>query len=335
MSFVSSQSESNITALPPIASVSEDRNHRWWTEKQIVHHDSNLSLTTSDTSTTKFGPSRPKTSTLRQHLLGCIRVDALAEIELLLLTFCIGMQDAVSFPDYHCFASNQTGNTIFLALAAVDPAVATQLFAIPNVAISLALFLLGVCLTGQLGHRLSPPPTGVDDRSSSSGRARPWLVATNFLQTVLVLGAAGLQFRFGTGSSSTNSTVTQHPSHNDPTARAVLALLAFAAGSQVTLARSLRRPEISTAMATAAWVDLLMDPRVLASGSGGGGRNRARDRRAMFLVALVVGGLAGAGVYRWHGSRWSILISGLGKLVVTVMFLFNGTEQERAEEERV
>ncbi|KAI9680255.1 MAG: hypothetical protein M1822_007254 [Bathelium mastoideum] len=334
MSFVSSQSESNITALPPIASVSEDRNHRWWTEKQIVHHDSNLSLTTSDTSTTKFGQPRPKASTLRQHLLGRIRVDALAEIELLLLTFCIGMQDAVSFPDYHCFASNQTGNTIFLALAAVDPAVATQLFAIPNVAISLALFLLGVGLTGQLGHRLSPPDT--DDRSS--GRARPWLLATNFLQTVLVLGAAGLQFRFGTGGSSSTATQQHLQPHNDPTARAVLALLAFAAGSQVTLARSLRRPEISTAMATAAWVDLLMDPRLLASSSsrfGGGGRNRARDRRALFMVALVAGGLAGAGVYRWHGSRWSILISGMGKLVVTVMFLFNGTEQERAEEENV
>jgi hypothetical protein len=30
---------------------------------------------------------------------------------------CTGIQDAISFPDYHCFASNQTGNTVFLLLA--------------------------------------------------------------------------------------------------------------------------------------------------------------------------------------------------------------------------
>jgi len=40
----------------------------------------------------------------------------LLEIELLLLSLTIGIQHTISFSDFYCFASNQTGNTVLFAV---------------------------------------------------------------------------------------------------------------------------------------------------------------------------------------------------------------------------
>merc|ERR1712000_321534 len=93
---------------------------------------------------------------LRQHLSSPIRVNIFSEIQLLILTFCTGIQDATTFPDYHCFASNQTGNTVFLCLALVLPQLNGDMFMTPNIGIALGLFLGGGWLTGQLSHMMGP-----------------------------------------------------------------------------------------------------------------------------------------------------------------------------------
>lgn len=48
-----------------------------------------------------------KDSPIKTYLLAPLKVDWLIDFELLLLTFSTGIQDAISFPDFHCFASNQ------------------------------------------------------------------------------------------------------------------------------------------------------------------------------------------------------------------------------------
>ncbi|KAJ0121258.1 hypothetical protein J7T55_008421 [Diaporthe amygdali] len=237
----------------------------------------------------------------KRHLLAPVRSSAFAELELLLLTFCTGIQDAISFPDYHCFASNQTGNTVFLAVSVVVPEFNGDMFFTANIGVALGLFLAGGYLTGQLSHIVGP-------------RLRLWLVLCNLAQTAMVFAAAAIQLRFGVH-------------HTGPRDLAVIALLAFASGSQVVQSRSLRITEISTAMATAAWVDLLMDPHLLAVKE----TNRPRNRRLFFLVTLVVGSLAGAGIYKAAGSHTALFVSAGGKALVTVMYLFNGTEKEKVE----
>lgn len=169
---------------------------------------------------------------------------------------------------------------------------------IVNTAISLSLFLAGAYLTGQLSHLVGP-------------RLRLWLILTNALQTILVAAAAGLQLVYGAQPSS-------------------LALLAFASGSQVVQSRSLRMTEISTAMATAAWVDLLIDPHLMAVREG----NRPRNRRLAFLVALVAGSLVGAGMFRTAGSAVAIFVSAGGKAVVSGMFFFNGAERDERQRQK-
>lgn len=240
---------------------------------------------------------------LRQHLASPIKVTILAEVELLILTFCTGIQDATTFPDYHCFASNQTGNTVMLAMAVLLPNVTHQLFVTANIGISLGCFLLAGYVTGQLSHIIG-------------ARSRAWITFCNFIQTILVCAAAALQSTRGIQLESSNTNI-------------VIGLLAFASGSQVVLSRSLSMTEISTAMATAAWVDLLIDKDLLVV------RNRPRTRRASFLAALVAGGFFGAYIYREIGSAYAIWLSAVGKFLVTIMFFFNGIEEVRVDEDAV
>ena len=162
---------------------------------------------------------------------------------------------------------------------------------------ALGLFLGAGWLTGQLSHIIGP-------------RKRWWLILCNFIQSSLVLGAAAIQYRHG---------VELH----GPTALAVIGLLAFAAGSQVVQSRSLAMTEISTAMATAAWVDLMIDKKLFVV------KNRPRTRRVAFLLSLVAGSLMGAYIYREVGSATVILISGAGKLLVTVLYLFTSCEKKK------
>ena len=142
---------------------------------------------------------------------------------------------------------------------------------------------------------------------------RLWLVCCNLFQTILVSVAAGLQFKYGVTSQGLIAVV-------------VIGLLAFASGSQVVQSRSMKMTEISTAMATAAWVDLVIDPKLLQA------HNRPRTRRIMFLLALVGGALLGAGVYRVAGSAAAVFVSAAGKLVVTIMYLFNGADKQKKTE---
>ncbi|PNY22666.1 Uncharacterized protein TCAP_07088 [Tolypocladium capitatum] len=244
-----------------------------------------------------------KTGRLVNHLTETIRTSIFAELQLVILTFCTGMQDATTFPDYHCFPSNQTGNTVFLCLALILPNLDGETFVTSNIGMALGLFLGAGWLTGQLSHIIGP-------------RKRWWLILCNLIQTCLVLGAAWLQYRYGVKDRG-------------PAALGVIGLLAFAAGSQVVQSRSLCMTEISTAMATAAWVDLMIDERLFAL------KNRPRTRRAAFLCALVGGALVGALIYRWVGSPTAIAVSGAGKLLVTIMYLFSPSEKHQEEQSPV
>ncbi|KAK3310527.1 uncharacterized protein B0T15DRAFT_41132 [Chaetomium strumarium] len=242
------------------------------------------------------------------HLNENVRGSILAEVQLLILTFCIGVQDAVSFPDFHCFASNQTGNTVFLVLAIVLPEANGDMFMTANIGVALGFFLASAWLTGQLGHIIGP-------------RRRLWLVFCNLVQTCLVFAAAGLQYAHRSSSGQLALDGAQAPS-----TLWAIGLLATAAGSQVVQSRSLRMTEISTAMATAAWVDLMIDRDLFALRN-----NRPRNRRVGFLLSLVLGTLAGAFIFRRVGSPAALVVSGAGKLLVTVMYLFAGADRPKLE----
>lgn len=98
--------------------------------------------------------------------------------------------------------------------------------------------------------------------------------------------------------------------------RIALALLAGQSGSQIAAARAWNIPEITTAMATAAWVDLARDDKLWHL------RNRSRDRRILFFLLLVSGCTMGAALRTRIGSPNSIVVSVSIKALVHFAMLF-------------
>jgi len=182
-------------------------------------------------------------------------------------------------------------------LAIAVPEMNGEMFITANIGVALGMFLASAWLTGQLGHIIGP-------------RRRIWLIFCNFIQTCLVFATAALQY-------------TRKVELEGARTLWGIGLLAVAAGSQVVQSRSLRMTEISTAMATAAWLDLVIDPNLLAL------KNRPRNRRVAFLGTLVLGSLVGAYIYKTIGSPAAIAISGAGKLLVTILFFFNRAEEKK------
>lgn len=227
-----------------------------------------------------------------------ISTDIFLEIELLLLAFATGILDATTFAVYSVFVSKQTGNTISIALSALESQAVAQTE--QNVAISLAMFFAGAAAFGQLGNLLGP-------------KRRLWLLLTNTIQTALVYAATALRF-WGSGDS------------RGPFALGVIALLSFASGGQISLALCVRVPELNTTMITGALVQLAVDDKLFQK------INPARNRRAAFYLSMLVGGLVGAVVGRFASATLGLLLVAVLKSVVTVMFLFNSSEQKGVKE---
>lgn len=187
-------------------------------------------------------------------------------------------------------------------LAIAMPEMNGDWFLTANIGMALGLFIAGAYVTGQLGHIIGR-------------RRRLWLLFCNLMQTLMVFAAAGIQSAHGTDLGG-------------PSTLGCIALLAFAAGSQVVQSRSLEMTEITTAMATAAWLDLIIDRDLFAA------KNRPRNRRAAFLVSLVLGTLAGAYMFKHVGSPAALAVSGAGKFLVTLMFFVSPAEQEQQEKRK-
>ncbi|KAL1626430.1 hypothetical protein SLS56_006834 [Neofusicoccum ribis] len=226
----------------------------------------------------------------------------LLELNLLLLALAIGIQDAVSYPDFQCFASNQTGkaklygpsgvdqkwqrgnsligNTVMLAVGLLDDRAKTLMLSVPTILLSLGLFLAGVLVSGQFANAIKA--------------------------TCMIAAAAILQYRFPEASTNKHAL-----------GKTALGLLAFSAGVQVAMVRALKVTDMTTAMATAAWVDIFIDPCLLA----GPTKNRSRNRRAGFLLALVTGSFIGSAAYKGGGSGFALVISCVIKTVAALLFL--------------
>lgn len=233
----------------------------------------------------------------RSYLSDEIADDIILELELMGLALATGIMDATTSPDYHVFVSNQTGNTALLAVGVFQ--IGGNPAKLQNVGVSLGLFIAGGLIIGQIGNLLGP-------------RRRLWLLANNFLQTILVCTATALRWKYPTADGTPGSLV-------------VLSLLAFASGSQIALARSVNVPEITTAMVTSAYIDLIIDPHMLAV------KNHRRNRRFFFIVNLLLGSFVGAVAYRYVGASLSLLLSSICKIIITGAFLTNSPAPEPAE----
>ena len=254
---------------------------------QKVYYDNELPILTRPSFRKRF----------HEYFNASICTAVVLEAELLVLSFITGIEDIAAFNDFHVFTSNHTGNTILLGVGASG--IASSFTALPYVGISFSMFILGCWIFGRLGN-------------SVGCRKRWWMIATNVFQTVLVFAAAGLR-SWGTFSE----TLQGYQLPPTATSLGVLVLLAISSGAQVAMARSLQVVEITTANATSVYVDLFMDRNLFRL------HNRARNRRALFVLSLSAGSCAGAFAYRNVGAANTLLITALGKVAVTLAMFYN------------
>jgi len=226
--------------------------------------------------------SRWKKSAVKSYLEQEVDPDWLAS-QLYIVTFATGLLDATSYGTFYVFASNQTGNVIILLSLALDlrsryadrggPSLLTT-------GTSLASFLIFAFLSGRIGLKYGH-------------RLRWWLILSTSAQCILLLITAVLM---QVGLLSTNN---QDVRPSNPELDAIpMALLASAAGLQVSQARTSGVNEVPTAMLTSPMVDFLVHPNLLTLQlrSRGDPGIRSRNVRAIYIFCLVLGVVVGAAV---------------------------------------
>jgi uncharacterized membrane protein YoaK (UPF0700 family) len=186
--------------------------------------------------------------------------------------FIAGLVDAITLSGFRLvFCSNQTGNLLFLGIAAIGYVanVPEQLeSAVPHL-VSVAGFCAGALVTGQTLFRLQigaiPGP--------ASSRIRIVYLASDTPQALL-LGAGALMALLNVDGL------------------AVLAVLSFAEGIQGSHARLSGVVELSaTTVITSVLIDLVSDPKILAWPPKA---NLQRNRGAAAVLSMFAGSVVGA-----------------------------------------
>ena len=233
------------------------------------------------------------TSTLRSFFLQDVSQDNLLEFELFLLAFCTGTVDATTFSNYGLFCSKQTGNTVMIALGALEVSGAEH--NTERVMLSFGSFVCSALVFGWAGNLIGP-------------KRRLWLLLSNSVSTIFMLAASVLLLLEDSVSTGLST-------------MGIIALLASACGGQLQLALSIRKPELNTTMVTATVVNLVSDPKLLSL------KNSVRNRRALYWASLLGGAFVGAFTLKVYGSMSAISLAAIVKIFVGLLFMFNtGTD---------
>jgi uncharacterized membrane protein YoaK (UPF0700 family) len=224
-----------------------------------------------------------------------IAEELLLECQLIALTLAVGINDSATYADLHTFVSNQTGNTVFLAVGALG--ISKGIVNLNHVGLGLGGFFSGAAISGRLANRFG-------------SKKRFWLIFTNFFQTICIYASAGLRHWY-VGEDT------------DPRSYGVIFLLSFGAGLQVSMARGIGLNEFPTGMITSSYIDFFNDPYLLQL------HNRKRNRRVGAVGGLLVGAFIGAVALRYEGPAFSQLLAALVKTIVTISFFFNHRAPQR------
>jgi hypothetical protein len=213
---------------------------------------------------------------------------------------------------------SETGNAILLTVSIVG---AHPLLLLTGV--SLGSFLGSAFVFGHLGHFMGEhshsqnPPITVSSLLSLIApnrlhpadplpgvRRRGWLILTTFIQALIMFICAILLSPHGSPIVSTGGADEW----------LTLSLFAIMSGSQVAMARQSACQEMPTAPMTSSCVDLMADKYIFLPWNHP--KAEPRNRRVMYIGAMIVGGVLGAVVHRFAGSWVVVLVTGSMKMAV-------------------
>ncbi|CAN8106153.1 unnamed protein product [Discula destructiva] len=210
---------------------------------------------------------------------------------LLLLSFAAGAIDVFSVPFLGVFTANNTGNIVFLALAAAQLASLDNNIHPVAAITSLLASWAGSAASGQIGNCV--------------GRKRRFFVFADLMQqSIICFIVVGLIWG------------NKVRSRDEDTEYVAVALLSFSMGCQNVTTKGMNGPPtMPTQVATGAMADFFSDPRIFAA------RNKLRDERLIFVLVFFTGGLVGGLAYRYYAPQLCLLLTAIFKLVAGLSLL--------------
>ncbi|KAF2723143.1 hypothetical protein K431DRAFT_302070 [Polychaeton citri CBS 116435] len=232
----------------------------------------------------------PSAKAWQTYFMQEVAKDHYLEAQLMWMTAATGCLDTMTYTTYSVFTTKMTGNTMFLALYALQhPSMNKHVE--KNVAVSIGTFILGAIFFGHLGHCVRQ-------------RRRLWVLMTNFFQMMLVLAATAIRFW-----------ASREPV--GPGAQGILALLSLAFSGQIALALCVQMPELNTTMITGAIIQICTDRNFFKI------HNIARNRRVLFCISLLCGCFVGSSALVYKSPTCALLLVACFKGVGTFSFFFN------------
>jgi uncharacterized membrane protein YoaK (UPF0700 family) len=192
---------------------------------------------------------------------------------LLALTLVSGLVDAVSYLGLgHVFTANMTGNVVVLGFAAAG----APGFSATGTLTSLGVFLVGAVAGGRLAGRVT-------------GRGR--LLLITMIVEALVVGTAALIALLAGTAADSGGRLT------------VIAVLALAMGMRNAAVRRLAVRDLTTTVLTLTLTGLATDSSLA------GGTNPGAGRRVGAVVAMLIGAVSGALMYRHINAALPLLVA--------------------------
>ena len=192
---------------------------------------------------------------------------------LLVMTLLSGLIDGVCYLGLgRVFTANMTGNVVILGFAAAG----APGFSVTASLTSLGLFLAGAVCGGRISGRVS--------------RRSRLLTIGVALEATFVAAAAVVAFAATTVSTGWARFTT-------------IAILAFAMGIRNAVIRRLAVRDMTTTVLTMTLTGLAADSSLA------GGLNPAAGRRAGAVLAMLIGAIAGAGLFLHRGASLPLAIS--------------------------
>ncbi|RSH91573.1 hypothetical protein EHS25_009872 [Saitozyma podzolica] len=216
-------------------------------------------------------------------------------IPLMIITFSTSAMDVATLQTFGTYTTNQTGNTVFIALS---------LLSLGRVPLRPAL----VSLIGFLGCGLIMGQTGIRIGARTIG----WLLFSLLVQTVSLLLATVLVCPLGPASFYAGG----------PNQWVLVLLTAISGGTQIAMASSVGVPELPTGMMTTPYARLISEPNLLNWRI----KDVARDRRAVYVLVFWAGAFTGAALERWISS-WLTFGLGVGCKALAMGMVFMAKEE--------
>jgi len=206
---------------------------------------------------------------------------------LLVLTLLSGLVDGVCYLGLgRVFTANMTGNVVVLGFAAAG----APGFSVTACLTSLGLFLVGAVGGGRISNRVS-------------GRSRLLTTAIGLEASFVAIAAVV--------AVSVSSVSTGWPRY------ATIAILAFAMGIRNAVIRRLTISDMTTTVLTMTMTGLAADSSLA------GGSNPRAGRRVGSVLAMLIGAIAGAGLYLHRGAGLPLAISA-GAAAATAVAAYAG-----------